>query len=381
MKSIKTLIVFVILLMMTIHTNAQFKNPRNLEFTWKTDTTKHGVDLSEITLVLPKGTFPRIDYPSFLDKESGLKRFYRHEPVVAVEIEGNAKAYPLNMLTTHEISNDTLAGTPILATYCPLCNAAVVFDRRIKTGGKEKVLEFEVSGMLRKSDMVMLDTDTESLWQQFMGEAIVGEHTGQILDVIPSLIISVEEFFNRFPYGQILSNETENEKLAGSYGNNPYVGYDAEEANPYERYFSASEVNSRLPAMERVIDIEVEGSYRIYPFSVISKQGVVNDTYKGVHVVFFHGGETVSVLDAGRISESRSIGSVTVFNPILDGTRYSFKKEGEAFVDDQTGSRWDITGRCYQGALEGKHLRIVPHSNHFAFAWLAFFPDSEIYGE
>ncbi len=113
-------IIILFAIIMTSH--AQLKNPRNLDFTWKTDTTIHSIDVSEITLVLPKGSFPKIDYPYFLEKRAGLDAFFAHEPVISVEIDGN-----------------------------------------------QKILEFEVSGMLRKSDMVMLDTDTESLWQQLTG--------------------------------------------------------------------------------------------------------------------------------------------------------------------------------------------------------------------
>ena len=358
---------------------AQMKNPRSLDFTWKTDTTIHNIDMSEITLVLPKGSFPKIDYPAFLDKRAGLKAFFAHEPVISVEIEGKAKAYPLNMLTTHEISNDKLSGIPILATYCPLCNASVVYDRRVEMDGATKTLEFEVSGMLRKSDMVMLDTDTESLWQQLMGESIVGAYTGTYLTVIPSMIISVKEFFSRYPNGEILSNVTPNEKLSRQYGNNPYVGYDSEDADPYDRFFETSQVDPRLPAMERVIDIEVNGDYKIYPFTKIAEKGVLMDRFKDLDLLFFHSDQTVSVLDARDLSSSKSIGSVTVFNPIVDGQLLSFTKKHASFTDDQTGSKWEITGLCIKGKLKGRQLTLVPYSNHFAFAWLAFFPDSEIY--
>ncbi len=358
---------------------SQFKNPGNLEFTWLTDTSLSSVPLSEITLVLPKGSFPRIDFPEFLGKEKGLKAFFAHEPVIGIEIEGNAKAYPLNMLTTHEISNDTLSGIPILATYCPLCNAGVVYDRRLLKDGKEQVLEFAVSGMLRKSDMVMMDTRTESLWQQLMGEAIVGEYTGSLLEVIPSLIISVEEFFTKYPGGKILSNQTSHSQEARGYGSNPYVGYDSSDGKPYERFFPPDQVDSRLPAMERVVDIEAGGAHKIYPFTKIAEKGVINDVFQGVHVVLFHSENTVSAVDAAKISQSRSIGSVTVFSPLLDKRLLTFEKMGKGFSDHQSGSLWDITGHCMKGPLQGSQLRILPHSNHFAFAWLAFFPDSEIY--
>jgi hypothetical protein len=369
----------LILLFMMSATQAQFKNPGNIDYTWKTDISKHNVALSEISLVLPKGSFPKIDYPQFLEMKQGLEAFFMHEPVISVEIGGKAKAYPLNMLTTHEISNDTLGATPILATYCPLCNSGVVFDRRILIGGKQEVLEFEVSGMLRKSDMVMLDTETESLWQQFMGESIVGTFTGTYLDVIPSLIISVEEFFTRYPGGLILSNESSNATENQSYGNNPYVGYDSEDGLPYDRFFSNRDVDSRLPSMERVIDIEVDGSYKIYPFSKIASLGIINDNFKGVQVVLFHSRQTVSATDAGQISQSRSIGSVTAFSPVVNDKVLTFKIKNGIFRDKQTKSSWDITGFCYDGEMKGSRLMILPHSNHFSFVWLAFHPDSEIY--
>lgn len=369
----------LILILMIQPMHSQFKNPGDIEFTWLTDTTRHRVALSEITIVLPKGAFPKIDYTEFLGKDMGLKAFFLHEPVISIEISGQAKAYPLNMLTTHEISNDTLGGIPILATYCPLCNSGVVYDRRLLWEGKREVLEFEVSGMLRKSDMVMMDTRSESLWQQLMGEAIVGKYSGAMLETLPSLIISVEEFFHKYPEGRILSNRTGNAKLASTYGSNPYVGYDSGDGKPYERYFSHSEVDTRLPAMERVIDIEVNGAYKIYPFTKIAEKGVINDSFKGVHAVFFHSAYTVSVLDASEIAKSKSIGSVSVFDPSVDGRHLTFAKKRKSFTDHQTGSFWDITGHCFKGKLKGSQLMILPHSNHFAFAWLAFYPDSEIY--
>jgi len=360
---------------------AQIQNPRNLDFTWKTDTTKYNIDVSEIQVVLPKGSFPRLDYMPVIAKKEALKFFYAKEPVIAVDINGDVKAYPLNMLTVHEISNDALDGVPILVTYCPLCNAGVVYDRRVTMDGEEKELHFSVSGMLRKSDMVMMDVGTESLWQQLMGEAIVGDYTGTYLDVIPSLIVSVEEFFERYPDGWIIDPSHADENSQKSYGKNYYEGYDGADNKPYERFFNADDVNPRLPAMERVIDIQVDEKYKIYPLSVLAKKKVIHDEFNGVKVVLFYQQGTVSILDAREIRNSKAIGTSTIFSPILDGKELSFTKKGAYFVDEQSGSKWDITGLAVKGQLKGKQLSIEPHSNHFAFAWLGFFPESEIYGE
>jgi hypothetical protein len=259
------LFVLFTLAMVSFHTsNAQLKNPRDIPYRWKTDTTQKIVQLPEFTVAVPKGAFPVLNTPIFIGAEKGQQAYFRHEPVISLAMDGQAKAYPLNVLTVHEIANDTLAGIAILVTYCPLCNASVVYDRRLSFKCQERVLTFGVSGMLRHSDMVMYDLQTETWWQQLMGEALVGKLAGAELKVIPSLVISVEEFFQRYPNGQILSPQT---GLAGGYGQNPYVGYDGLKSSPYGGFFDKDKVDRRLPPMERVVDVESQGKRKVYPFS------------------------------------------------------------------------------------------------------------------
>ena len=379
----KIIVPFLYLLIISIPISslkAQLKNPRNTEYNWKTDTTKKNVDLSEIILVAPRNTFPRIDYPDFIDKAKGLDAFFKHEPVISVAINGEAKAYPLNMLTMHEMSNDSLGSVPILPTYCPLCNSSVVYDRRLKQNGKEYLLDFEVSGMLRNSDMVMADKQTETWWQQLTGTGLVGELSGAELEVIPSMVISVEDFFSRYPEGKILSPET-GTVSEEHYGTNPYENYDSESNKPWERFFDYAKLDSRLPPMERVIDVEGSNGYKIYPFSIITKEGVINDRYDGRNIVILYKEGTVSILDKKEIAKSKAIGSAIIFSSELEGKILTFEKINGEFIDKETGSIWDITGRCIKGKLKGKELKPEPHSNHFAFAWLAFHPESIIYGE
>ena len=372
--SLSVLFLFIITLV-----NAQMQNPKNIPFDWNTDISKHSVDLSEIQIVLPKGSFPTLDFPKFVGKEAGLIMFYPKEPVIAIEIDGEAKAYSLNILTMHEISNDVLSDVPILVTYCPLCNSGIVYLRKLEYDGKENIMEFEPSGMLRNSDMVMLDRNTETLWQQLMGVAIVGELDKKQLDILPSLIISVEEFFNRYPQGKILSKKTGFLDSEKHYGTNPYKNYDDKNSKPYERFFDSDKIDKRLPPMERIVDIENNSKYKVYTFKSIEKKGVINDTFESKEVVLFHQSGTVSILDQENINESKDIGTIAVFNRKLEEKELTFKKVKGTFKDMQTNSSWDITGYCFEGELKGKQLQIEPHSNHFAFAWLAFYPDTEIY--
>lgn len=381
MKRISIQLFFILLMCAPfVSLKAQLKNPRNIPYQWKTDTLNKTIDISEIKVAVPRNTFPTIDYPKFISKTEGLIAFFINEPVISVEINGEAKAYPLNMLTMHEISNDSLGGIPILPTYCPLCNSSMVYDRRLTHHGKEYLLDFEVSGMLRNSDMVMADKQTETWWQQLTGSGLVGKLAGANLTIIPSMVISVQDFFERYPNGKILSPNT-GTNAQSRYGKNPYVNYDSKESLPYDNYFNLEKLDTRLLPMERIIDIEGTNGYKIYPFSIISTKGVINDVYSGKNIVIFYKQGTVSILDNKDISKSKAIGSATVFSSIIDGKTLTFKKKNDLFVDKETRSIWDITGQCISGVLKGKTLTPEIHSNHFAFAWLAFHPESEIYNK
>ncbi len=345
---------------------------------WKTDTSKRSVDLDEFWLGSPRDAFKVLENPPFIGKEEALATYFEHEPVISVLIKGKAKGYPLNVLTYHEVANDYLGKVPILATYCPLCNAGIIYDRRLEINGEEQILDFAVSGMLRNSDMVIWDKQTESWWQQLTGEALVGNLTGTTLKIIPSMIVSIEEFFKTYPKGKVLSRKTGIGEAEQRYGTQGYIRYDSIGKDP--RLFGGK-VDQRLPAMERVVDIRSGDKFKIYTFTKAAEEEIINDRFEGKDIVVFYKSGTVSALDTRELKNSKDIGSVTVFNANFRGSVLEFYKGENGFVDDHTGSVWDITGKCIEGASKGKRLRIEPHGNHFAFAWLAFHPDTEIYGE
>ncbi|KKK92084.1 hypothetical protein LCGC14_2706480, partial [marine sediment metagenome] len=133
---------------------------------WNTDWTKRTISLSELIAGIqrpdPRDVIQPIDDPQFDTVEEAAQWLVDREPVVALELEGEARAYPLRILTSHEVVNDVVGGRSVVVSYCPLCNSAVTFDRELDG----QVLRFGVSGLLRNSDLVMWDRQTESLWQQ-----------------------------------------------------------------------------------------------------------------------------------------------------------------------------------------------------------------------
>lgn len=339
------------------------------QFGWKTDFRRHSVSLDEIRSGGPgRDGIPPLDHPTF-ERVARADTWLRPvEPVIALTIGADARAYPLQILIWHEIVNDTVGGVPVTVTFCPLCNTALVFDRRLDG----RVLDFGTTGNLRDSDLVMWDRQTESWWQQFTGDAIVGDETGKRLTMLPATIVSWAEFRARYPRGQVLSRET---GFRRDYGRNPYVGYDRVDQPPF---LDRGTPDGRLPPMERVVAVRVNGEDLAVPYRVLRQRHVVAERVGGRDLTVFYQPGTTSALDGADIATSRDVGTAAVFDATLDGRHLTFAWQNGAFVDQPTGSRWTILGRASAGPLQGKQLVPIPHVVPFWFAWAAFRPATRI---
>ncbi|HSS63039.1 MAG TPA: DUF3179 domain-containing protein, partial [Gammaproteobacteria bacterium] len=335
-----------------------------------TDFDNRIVDLSEIQSGgPPKDGIPPIDEPEFDTTAEASEWIDPREPVVVLTIDDVTRAYPLQILTWHEIVNDKVGGIPVSVTFCPLCNATIVFDRRVEG----RILDFGTTGKLRKSDLVMYDRQTESWWQQFSGQAIVGDLSGEVLERIPASIVAFEDFERAYPFAQVLSRRTGHLR---PYGKNPYSGYDRIDDQPF---LFDQPVDRRLPPMERVLNVTVDATHRLYPFSVLKDEPVINDEVENVPVVVFSRQGTLSVLDASVIAKSKTVPSATAYVRRLDGRILNFELRDGRLVDRETGSEWNLFGTCVAGPLKGEQLEKPDSGVHFAFAWLAFNPESQIY--
>jgi uncharacterized protein DUF3179 len=281
---------------------------------WKTDFRKREVPLSEfLSGGPPKDGIPPIDAPEFLPV--GEVDFVRdQEPVIEVVVDGRARAYPIQILIWHEIVNDTVADVPVAVTFCPLCNTALVFDRRVEG----RLLDFGTTGKLRHSDLVMYDRQTESWWQQFGGEALVGAFAGTRLVRIPARIVAWRDFAALHPDGQVLSRETGHDRR---YGENPYEGYDDVDSPPFFPVRNAKD--DRLPPKERVVFIERGREAVVVPYSVLRRKRVVNIRVGGERLVVRFRPGTASALDSSVIAEGRRVGAAQV---LRDGRLAEFEE-------------------------------------------------------
>ncbi len=255
----------VVLVMLAISAALADPNP-NVWEKWKTDFEKRSIPFGEVLSGgPPKDGIPAIDDPVFVSlAEAQIEDL---EPVIGFEHNGEAKAYPLSVLMWHEIANDMVGGHPFAVTYCPLCNAAIVFDALID--GKRH--DFGTTGRLRNSDLLMYDRQTESWWQQFSGEAVIGDYVGRTLTIVPSRLESFANFKKRYPEGKVL---VPNNPGLRDYGRNPYVKYDSRPA-PYPLY--TGDMPEGISPMARVIVLRREGK----AVSVIALDKVRRDQNPG----------------------------------------------------------------------------------------------------
>ncbi|MGF1550568.1 MAG: DUF3179 domain-containing protein [Sphingomonadaceae bacterium] len=299
--------------------------PAHWQSEWpETDFSRAAIDFDEISEGgPPRDGIPSIDAPRFgAPGEDYPLALGPNEPVISLALGGEARGYPLRILTRHEIVNDDVGGVPVAVTYCPLCDSAVVFDRRLDG----RVLEFGTTGKLRHSDLVMYDRQTESWWQQFLGLAIVGELKGSELEMLPSRVESLARFRARFPDGRLLLPPGP----AGIY-DNPYVRYDSRD-RPYP--FFKGEMPEGIAPMARVVAVGGKAwTLRgLAEAGRIEADGLVLSWHEGMN----------SALDSRDIARGRDIGNVVV------------QRRGENGLED------------------------VPYDVTFAFAFHAFHPEGEI---
>lgn len=336
---------------------------------WNTDWSKHSIEYHDLLSGgPPRDGIPPIDQPKFIENQLAAQWLKPNDPVIALEINGDARAYPLQILTWHEIINDVVGEIAVTITFCLLCNSAIVFKRN----HQGITYDFGTSGLLRHSDLVMYDRQTESLWQQFTGEAIVGVMTGEQLMMIPSGLIGFEQFQAAYPAGKILSKET---GYSREYGRNPYPGYDDIRNNPF---LFRDPLDERLPAMARVVTVSDGKYHNAYPVELLEKLGVIHHQLGNQAVVIFHQDGVSSALDTTRIANGDDVGATGVFVPLVGKQELTFIKE-RGFVDEQTGSHWNIVGQAILGPLKGKQLERLVHADQFWFSWGAFRPDTLIY--
>ena len=289
----------------------------------------HSVPLEEIACGgPPRDGIPALMNPQFLPADKA-EFLLPHDRVLGILGANQAKAYPIAILNWHEIVNDTLDGTPVVITYCPLCGTGMGFLRIVGN----HPLTFGVSGLLYQSDVLMYDHQTESLWSQIGRQAVTGKHLGQVLEPIFLEHTTWSAWRKRHPHTVVLSRET---GFSRDYSRDPYAAY----ALTDQLMFPPSIQNNRLSPKTWVLGVEVSGKFKAYPFPALEKMGpAFSDS--------FHGREYMVCWDkkarSAKVIDQR--GEPFPFLTAYWFAWYAFHPETEVFIRDSRQTKPEMKSR------------------------------------
>jgi hypothetical protein len=319
-----------------------------------TNGVKHLIPLNKIKSGgPPPDGIPSIDSPKFTEA-SNENHVADSDIVIGLAINGDAKAYPLSILVWHEIVNDIVGGVPVSVTYCPLCFTNQVFERVIDG----KAVEFGTSGKLYNSNLVMYDRLTGSYWSQAIGQAIKGELTGQKLNIIPFDVINWGDWKKLHPDTVVLTTSTGHIR---AYGVDPYGDYYTDP----RIIFPVEHRDDRLHPKEIILGFNEGTIYKAFQQQDVESSVIIND----------------QVNDRQILLVSLYPGNTRAFDRTLDGDiLLEFIFKDDKIFDIQTNSEWDYDGIAITGELAGTKLTRLGFNPGFWFEWVAFHPDTQVFG-
>jgi hypothetical protein len=309
---------------------------------------------------------PSIVRPCFESPEDAAPLLPDSSLVIGVERGGEAHAYPVELLSLHEVVNDVVGGEPIAITWCPLCASAVGYDRRV--GGR--ILTFGVSGYLYQANLMMFDRETGSLWSQLLGGAATGPHRGRTLRRVPL----VHETWGRWradhPDTLVLSIRRD---ALGHRFTDPYAyssSGDPDSNVPYSWYTTKLPVYrprtvQGVDDASRVYGVLLAGGAKAYAVPDLRRRPLVEDTVAGQPLVVVPNDNALSA----------SIYSRRVGERVL-----TFTRRATTLIDRETSTRWSAaTGLAFSGPLAGRALGRLPAVSAYWFAWRRFFPETKVW--
>jgi hypothetical protein len=293
------------------------------------------------------------------------------EPVFGVAVAGEARAYPLRILDWHELANDVVGGEPIALAYCTLCGSGIAWRARAADG---RTYEFGSSGLLLRSNKLMVDRETRTLWSQLTGRPVHGPLAASelALEPLPSVVSRWRDWRAAHPGTRVLSLATGHARryVPGA----PYGDYFASPAT----MFPAPAAGAGLAAKERVVGLRVGAAAKAYPVAALAAQRVVNDAVGGAPVVLVAARGTIAVEARGRGGEPVRYDAGGEVRAYARGGRRFAPGASPDEVVDERGARWRVTEEALLGP-EGARAERLPVLPSYWFAWSAFQPEGELF--
>lgn len=358
-----SLSVSILLISIILLSTDEERNIFNLSFGQE---IKHTVPLDKIVSGgPPQDGIPSIDNPKFQSVQEADEILEDSELVLGLNINGDIRAYPLQILVWHEIVNDVVGGEPVAITYCPLCFTNQVFNRTLNDGS---IVEFGTSGKLYNSNLVMYDRKSISLWSQALGEGIVGDYSGVKLERIPFDIAFWKEWKKLYHESKVLTRDT---GTVRPYGADPYGDYYTNDLI----LFPVANDDKRLGLKEIIIGLEDKSQYKAYKLQDIETDKVINDVIGDDKKIALVSLEPfmVRVFDCVIDSDNNDEGNKNIVIDLF------YNQTNNTLIDKVTNSELNFEGKFIKGQLQDIQLKRLPMDQGFWFEWVAFHPETEVY--
>lgn len=326
-------------------------------------------DLSALAQGAYQDQIRAIDKPLFDTPDQAGALLHPSDLVIGIEHRGEARAYPLRLLSLHEVVNDVVGGLPVAVTWCPLCRTGLAYDRRV--GGRAQL--FGVSGLLYHRNLVLFDRETRSLWSQLLGGAVTGPFRGTRLQRVPVVQETWGSWLARHPGARVLSIGRDAEAKAftdPTFDESPTAGAESS-AEPYAGYGTKVNLHygrtvRHLPDSTLVVGVDLNGTAKAFALAAVQRAGAVSDEVGSEPLI-------VAIGDKDTLSAA-------VYSRRLDRRTYDFEVRDGTLFDAQTGSAWSpLTGRALRGPLAGRELTRLPTTVSYWFAWRTTFPRTGLY--
>ncbi len=313
---------------------------------------------------------PALDNPTLLSPAEATY-LNPEDAVFGLSFNGDSRAYPLRILDWHEMANDVVGGVPVSLAYCTLCGAAVAYDGRASDG---TVYTFGSSGMLYRSNKLMYDRQTRTLWNQLTGEPVLGPLVGQgvTLDILPVVLTTWEAWLAEHPDSKVVDINT---GFPRDY--TPGAAYAHYFSSP-DTMFPVAQRSDVLDTKTQVYALRIGEVAKVYPLELLLQARVVNDVMGETAVFLTVSGDWVQVTGSSRLSSEVTYSSGAEVRAYERGTNTFHLGSAENTLVDENGRIWQIT----EEALIGPDGETLPRlGGHLAywFGWYAFFPDTLIY--
>ncbi len=315
---------------------------------------------------------PALDNPTMLT--AGEADYVNsNDAVFGIFLNGEARAYPLRILDWHEMANDVVGGVPVSLAYCTLCGAAVAFDGRAPDGN---TYDFGSSGFLFRSNKLMYDRQTNTLWNQLTGEPVLGElaDSGIQLGILPVVLTTWEEWLALHPDTLVVDIDTgfnRDYRPGAAYGD--YFAYD-------DTMFPVWQRNDRLQPKDQIYAVRINDVPRAYPIELLAAEKVVNDELGGEAIVLVAPGEILQIEGESLRSGEVTYEAGSAVRAYARGDHTFELGTDEGTLLDETGSAWQITEEALIGPGGEELHRLGGHLAYW-FGWYAFFPNTSVYGE